>query len=85
MLLLLAVPLLMLRVDCLVEAPNGPMLPLSLNLPGQSGQAYVAVPMTPPGTACHDAPPPPADVLRGEPGDLLRGPGRPHVDVHQVR
>jgi hypothetical protein len=74
--------------DCPTEPASGPMLPLALDLAGRSGvpagttgQAYVAVPMAPPGMACHDALPPPADVLRGEPGDLLHGPRTPHVDV----
>ncbi|HEY2618934.1 MAG TPA: hypothetical protein VGI78_16460 [Acetobacteraceae bacterium] len=75
--------------DCPTEAVTGPMLPLALDLagrrngvpPGTTGQAYVEVPVTPPGIACRDAPPPPSDVLRGEPGDLLRGPGTPHVRV----
>ncbi|HME19807.1 MAG TPA: hypothetical protein VKI44_00315 [Acetobacteraceae bacterium] len=74
--------------DCPTEPSAGPMLPLALDLAGRTGvpsgttgQAYVAVPLTPPGIACRDAPPPPRDVLRGEPGDLLRGPGTPHVKV----
>jgi hypothetical protein len=66
------------------------MLPLSLDLAGRpgvpagtTGQAYVVVPTVPPGVACRDAPPPPpVDILRGEPGstfgppshDLLHGP-----------
>ena len=75
--------------DCQVEPSAGPMLPLSLDLAGRpgvpagtTGQAYVAVPVGPPGVACRDAAPPPSDILRGEPGDpfgpptrdLLRGP-----------
>jgi hypothetical protein len=74
------------------EPSSGPTLPLALDLAGRNGvpsrttgQAYVSVPLTPPGMACHDAHPPPADVLRGEPGDLLRGPGTPHVQVEQLR
>jgi hypothetical protein len=75
-----------------VEPSSGQTLPLALDLAGRkgvpagtTGQAYVTVPLTPPGMACHDAHPPPSDVLRGEPGDLLRGPGTPHVEVEQVR
>jgi hypothetical protein len=82
---LLLAPLLLANVDCSAPEPSGPTLPLSLNLPGNQGQAYVSVPLTAPGMACEDRPPPPADVLRGEPGDLLRGPGRPSVRVEQVR
>jgi hypothetical protein len=82
---LLLVPFLLANVDCAAAEPSGPMLPLSLNLPNNKGQAYLAVPMTGPGMACEDAPPAPADVLRGEPGDLLRGPGRPTVRVEPVR
>jgi len=76
--------------DCRTEPSAGPALPLALDLagrtgvpPGTTGQAYVTVPLTPPGIACRDAPPPPppSEVLRGEPGDLLRGPGTPHVKV----
>jgi hypothetical protein len=74
--------------DCPVEPSSGPTLPLALDLAGRSGvpsgttgQAYVSVPLTPPGIACHDAPARPTDALHGEPGDLLRGPGTPHVTV----
>jgi hypothetical protein len=82
--------------DCAVERSEGPSLPLSLDLAGRpgvpagtTGQAYVAIPMHPPGIACRDARPPPADTLRGESGDtlgppvgdLLRGSGTPHVTV----
>jgi hypothetical protein len=82
--------------DCPGEPAAGPMLPLSLDLHGRpgvprgvTGQAYVDVPMGTPGIACGGAPPPPRDVLRGEPGnllgppstDLLRGPGTPRVLV----
>jgi hypothetical protein len=82
--------------DCPVEPSAGPMLPLSLDLAGRpgvpvgtTGHAYVAVPMGAPGVACQDAPPPPLDVLHGEPGptlgppshDLLRGSGTPRVWV----
>jgi hypothetical protein len=81
---LLLAPLLLAAADCSAPEPAGPMLPLSLNLPNNKGQAYLAVPLTAPGMACEDAPPPVADVLRGEPGNLLRGPGRPSVRVEQV-
>ena len=72
------------------------MLPLSLDLAGRpgvprgvAGQAYVDLPIGPPGIACRDARPPPRDILHGEPGnpmgpsspDLLRGPGSPQVRV----
>jgi hypothetical protein len=87
--------------DCASAPAGGPMLPLSLDLGGRpgvpgnvpsgvTGQAYVAVPMGAPGMACQDPPrPPPRDILRGEPGDLLgppspdllRGPGTPRVWV----
>jgi hypothetical protein len=82
--------------DCPVEPSVGPTLPLSLDLAGRpgvpagaTGQAYIAVPMNPPGVACRDAHLPPTDVLRGERGnplgpssrDLLRGPPIPHVWV----
>ena len=74
--------------DCPAEPSSGPMLPLELDLTGRSGvpsgttgKAYVAVPLTPPATACRNASPPPSDVLRGEPGDLLHGPRTPHVTV----
>jgi hypothetical protein len=83
--------------DCASAPAGGPMLPLSLDLGGRpgvprgvTGQAYVAVPMDAPGIACQDPPrPPPRDILRGEPGDLLgppspdllRGPGTPRVWV----
>jgi hypothetical protein len=82
--------------DCPIEPSAGPMLPLSLDLAGRpgvpngvTGQAYVGVPMGPPGIACRQVPPLPRDVLHGEPGgvlgppspDLLRGPGTPRVRV----
>jgi hypothetical protein len=77
--------------DCPVEQPGGPTLPLWLDLAGRpgvpsgaAGQAYINMPMTPPGLACEDTEPPPRDVPHGEPGDVLRGPGTPHVDV-QIR
>jgi len=82
--------------DCPTEPSAGPVLPLALDLAGRpgvprgvTGQAYVGVPVGPPGVACADAPPPPRDILRGEPGsllgpsspDLLRGPGTPRVHI----
>jgi len=74
--------------DCTAPEPAGPTLSLSLDLAGRNGvpsgttgQAYADVPLAPPALACDDVPRPPADVLRGEPGDLLRGPGAPHVEV----
>ncbi len=85
MLPLLVATLLLARADCTAAEPNGPTLPLSLNLPNNNGEVYVAIPITPPRMACEEAPRPPADVLRGEPGDLLHGPGRPTVRVEPVR
>jgi hypothetical protein len=74
--------------DCPSEPSSGQTLSLSLDLAGRSGvpsgttgQAYVGVPLAAPGIACRDAPPLPSDVLHGEPGDPLRGPGTPHVTV----
>jgi hypothetical protein len=70
--------------DCAPAPVMGPVVPMSIDVAGRpgvpkgtSGQAYVGVPMgAPTGNACADAPPPPPrDVLRGEPSvDLLRGP-----------
>jgi hypothetical protein len=82
---LLVLSMLLASADCKTAAPTGPTLPLSLNLPNNQGEAYLSVPIAPPGMACEDAPRPPADVLRGEPGDLLRGPGRPSIWVEPVR
>ena len=76
--------------DCPSEPPSGQALPLVLDLAGRggvpagtTGQAYIDIPLAPPGIACRDAAAgaPPSDVLHGEPGDLLRGPGMPHVKV----
>ena len=61
--------------------PRAPIaVPMELNLggrpgvpPGVSGQIYVAVPLTSGGMTCTDQRPPPRDILRGEPGDVLRG------------
>jgi hypothetical protein len=82
LLMLLVSPCLAQPADCPAPAANGPMLPLQLDLAGRpgvprgvTGQAFVAVPLTPQGNACHDAPPPPKDVLRGAPSDdLLKHP-----------
>jgi hypothetical protein len=75
------------------------VLPLALDIGGRpgvprgtTGQVYVGVPIPPPGAMnCTNSPPPgPADILRGEPGnvlggppspDLLRGPGRAQVEI----
>jgi hypothetical protein len=74
--------------DCPSEPSSGGTLSLSLDLAGRSGvpsgttgPAYIGVPLAAPGIACRDAPARPSDVLNGEPGDLLRGPGTPHVKV----
>ena len=74
--------------DCPSEPSSGQTLSLSLDLAGRSGvpagttgQVYVGVPLAAPSIACRDAPAPPSDVLHGEPGDPLRGPGTPHVKV----
>ena len=74
--------------DCPSEPAFGQKLPLALNLAGRAGvpagttgQAYVDIPLAPPGIACRDEAARPSDVLHGEPGDLLRGPGMPHVKV----
>jgi hypothetical protein len=82
---LLVAGILLARADCAAAEPTGPTLPLSLNLPNSQGQVYVAIPVAPPGMACEEAPRPPTDVLRREPGDLLHGPGRPTVRVEPVR
>jgi hypothetical protein len=86
--------------DC-PPVPNsgGGTLPLALDLAGrpgvprgQGGQVYVNVPYAAPGTmdCVGPGPPPPADVLGGQPGNvlagppspnLLLGPGRPVVEV----
>src|ERR1700748_1137485 len=82
---LLVATLLLAGADCGTVEPNGPTLPLSLNLPNNQGQAHISVPIAPPGMAWEEAPAPPADILRGEPGDLLRGPGNPTVRIEPVR
>ena len=66
--------------DCpAAPAPQGSSLPLAIDLAGRpgtpsgvTGQALIAVPMQAPRTDCGQ-PSTPADVLHGEPGDLLRG------------
>ncbi|HUN44665.1 MAG TPA: hypothetical protein VMU81_30620 [Acetobacteraceae bacterium] len=66
--------------DCpTVTAPQGPSLPVTIDLGGRpgvpsgvTGQMELGVPMQAPRTDCGE-PSVPADVLRGEPGDLLRG------------
>lgn len=62
------------------DTPPPVSVPLQLNLRGLpgvpsgiGGQAYVAAPLTDGGMACTDQPPPPRDILRGEPGDVLHG------------
>lgn len=87
--------------DCAAAPGRGlampPAIPLALDLAGRrgvpagtTGQAFVAIPSGPGGPACHDTAPPPADILRGEPGsvlsgrpsqDLLARPGTPHVRI----
>jgi hypothetical protein len=72
--------------DCPTAPAPGPTqtIPLLLNLrglpgvpAGVSGQMYTEVPAEPPGgMACSSGPPPgPRDILHGETGDLMRGPG----------
>ena len=66
--------------DCpTVPAPQSPSVPVTIDLGGRpgvpsgvTGQALLAVPLQAPRTDCGE-PSAPADVLRGEPGDLLRG------------
>jgi hypothetical protein len=85
--------------DCLSEPAPTQSMPLDLDLnglpgvpKGLGGQVYADVPVAPPGgTMCETASPAlPRDVLRGEPGDLLRGNGprtlsgapvRPRVEI----
>jgi hypothetical protein len=81
------------------SASPGGILPLALDIGGRpgvprgaTGQAYIGVPIAPSGgMACtNPAPPGPADILHGEPGnvlsgppspDLLRGPGQAIVEI----
>jgi hypothetical protein len=85
--------------DCPSEPAPTQSMPLYLDLNGQpgvprgvSGQVFGDVPVSPPGgSLCQAAAPAlPRDVLRGEPGDvlrgngardLLRGPARPRVEI----
>lgn len=74
--------------DCPSEPSPGQTLPLALDFAGRrgvpagtAGQAYIGIPLAAPGIACREAPARPTDILHGEPGDLLRGPGTPHVKV----
>lgn len=69
--------------DCAADpqAPAPAALPLELNLgglPGMprriNGQIYAAIPLAQGGMTCTDRRPPPRNVLRGEPGDVLHGP-----------
>ena len=70
--------------DCPVAPAPIPLMPMAIDLAGRpgvpagvTGQGLVGAPMASPGIACRDARPPPADALRGEPGDLLLGTPRP--------
>jgi hypothetical protein len=72
--------------DCPTGPSKGPRLPLALDLarrPGTpaktTGTVYVDVPLGSPGYACGRSGPLPADVLRGEPGDVLAGPASPDL------
>jgi hypothetical protein len=74
--------------DCPAAPAMGPSLSVGIDLAGRpgvptgtTGKAYVAVPMQGQVADCGE-PAPPADVLHGEPGDLLRG-GTAHVDSTQ--
>jgi hypothetical protein len=65
--------------DCATQPAAGPAMNLAIDLAGRpgvpaavTGKAFVAVPMQAPRTECGE-PSSPADVLGGEPGDLLRG------------
>lgn len=66
--------------DCPTVQRPGPSMDVGVDIGGQpgvpagtKGRAHVAVPMAAPVIDCGE-PSAPADVLRGEPGDLLRGP-----------
>lgn len=60
--------------DCPNEQSSGASLPMAIDLGrrhfGPNGQVFIDVPIAPK-EACTDAPRPPSDVLRGEPGYLL--------------
>ncbi len=65
--------------DCPTLPAQGPSIPVTVGLAGRpgvpsgvKGKAWIAVPMQAPRTDCGE-PSAPADVMRGEPGDLLRG------------
>lgn len=69
--------------DCPTLPAPRPSLPVTIDLAGRpgvpagvTGRAHAAVPMQAPQTDCGE-PSTPADVLRGEPGDLLRGTAAP--------
>jgi hypothetical protein len=97
--LTLALPAAGQPADCPSEPAPTQTVPLWLDLPGLpgvprgiSGQVFADVPVAPPGgTLCTPAASAgPRDVLRGEPGnvlrgqrtdDLLRGPARPRVEI----
>jgi hypothetical protein len=87
--------------DCPSAPHDGPELDLSIDLAGRpgvpsglTGQLYVQVPTDSPVDACSTSPPPPRNVLGGEPGDVLHGPpstdllrgpgGTPHVEVETL-
>lgn len=75
--LLAGVWLIAASADCPTAPGSGASLPIEIGLGGRpgvpsgvKGTAYLDLPMEP-NISCPDAPPPPSDVLRGEPGDLL--------------
>jgi len=62
-----------------VPAGRTPSLPVTIELAGHpgvpsgvNGRVHANLPMQAPRTDCGEASPP-ADILQGEPGDLLRG------------
>ena len=62
--------------DCAAPRP-AEAAPLALNLNSvpklpAGGQLYVAVPLAQGGKTCADPRPPPRDILRGEPRDILK-------------
>jgi hypothetical protein len=65
--------------DCATRPADEPALPLGIDLAGRpgvpsgvTGQAYVTLPLQAPSSDCGE-PSLPADILHGEPGNLLRG------------
>ncbi len=75
--LLASVWLIAASADCPTAPNSGASLPVAIDLGGRpgvpsgvKGKAYLDLPIEP-NVSCPDAPPPPSDVLRGEPGDLL--------------